>query len=42
MTYRRKNNSDENRLFKSIKWALTAISGALTTTLIFLLGPVSH
>jgi len=41
MKYRREKGSDENKLFSSIKWVLTAISGAITTTLIFMLGPVS-
>ena len=41
MAYRREKSSDENKLFTSIKWMLTAISGALTTILILMLGPVS-
>ena len=41
MKDRRRERSDENGFFTSIKWMLTAISGALTTTLIFLLGPVA-
>ena len=41
MKYRRGKRSDENKLFASIKWMLTAISGALTTTLIVMLGPVA-
>ena len=41
MTYKHEKRSDENKLVASIKWVLTAISGALTTALIVMLGPVS-
>jgi hypothetical protein len=41
MTYKREKASDENKLFASIKWLLTVITGILTTSLIFMLGPVS-
>ena len=41
MTYKHEKRSDENKLLGKIKWVLTAISGALTTTLIIMLGPVS-
>jgi hypothetical protein len=41
MVYKREKTSDENKLYASIKWLLTAVSGILTTTLIFMLGPVS-
>ncbi len=41
MSYKRDSKSSENRFYAYIKWVLTAISGALTTGFIFLLGPVS-
>ena len=41
MPYKHEKRSDDNKLFSSIKWLLTAISGALTTTLIVMLGPVA-
>ena len=41
MSYKHEKRSNENKLFRQIKWVLTAISGALTTTLIFMLGPVA-
>ena len=41
MTYKHEKRSGENRLLARIKWVLTAISGALTTAFIVMLGPVS-
>jgi hypothetical protein len=33
----KQNETDNNRLFKIIKWQLTALSGALTTGMIVVL-----
>jgi hypothetical protein len=41
MLHKRKDRSSGKSVVESMKWILTAISGALTTALIVMLGPVS-
>ncbi|MGB5457826.1 MAG: hypothetical protein WBO73_20760 [Gammaproteobacteria bacterium] len=41
MLFKREDRSRRKSVVDYMKWILTAISGALTTALIVLLGPVS-